>query len=70
MLPKVENAENFLSNLFRLADRYEGQPVAIVADGSGGYEVGVLNSLYPTDDDWCLKPVDPIKLVLPAEDTD
>lgn len=42
--------------LVALANRYPGQPVALVDDGQD-VKVGILDLYEPDDDDWFFRPV-------------
>ncbi len=51
------DAARFVDCVKQLADEYLGQPIAIFANDDGELMIGVMSLLDPTDDDWCLKPI-------------
>jgi hypothetical protein len=59
------SAATIVERLIKLAEAFPGQPVAVVQT-EGGLQVGVMNLLNPTDEDWCLRPVPLTQLTRPV----
>ena len=70
-LKNIANAQGFVDELFRLAQHFEGQPVAIISTDEG-LQVGVMSLANPQPDDWFFQPVsvDKFNVEPAAESTD
>jgi hypothetical protein len=53
----IPDADKIVQAIIALAERFPGQPVAVVADGKGKIEAGVIGLIDPTEDDWFWNPV-------------
>lgn len=62
----IQNAQAFVEELFRLAQQFKDQPVAII-EKDGKLQVGVMSLYQPDRDDWMYNPVPVENLPIPAE---
>jgi hypothetical protein len=57
----IPNAEKIVDLMVGLAERFPGQPVAVIDEG-GELKVGVLSLCDPAPDDWFYNPVPLVSL--------